>query len=905
MSIINILYTIVIGPLELLFDVIFSLAYIFTKNAGVSIIVLSACINVLLLPLYNRADSIQKEQNEKEKQLKPWIDHIKKSFKGDERYMILQTYYKQNQYKPTDVLKSSLSLLLQIPFFIAAYNYLSGLGVIKGSSFFFINDLSMPDNLLSINGISINVLPIAMTIINIISGIIYLKNQPLKSKIQAYGLAIVFLVFLYNRPSGLVMYWTLNNLFSLTKNIIHETKNAKRVSLSLCSFIGICGIIYAIIRPFPTLIQELSVIFVCIVLQIPILFSILFKNKCNDDKVKKINSKLFILLCLFLCLFTGAYIPSTVISSSTYEFVSTITLTNPNRYLINNLLLSFGLFVFWLSVYYFLLDNKIKLIMEKAMASISVVSIIDFMFFGTQSGRISNLLLFDTLPIYSNTEIFFNVILMAVVFVSIYILSNKSKLIEYICFAIIFVCLTLSTINYIRIDKEAKEAIDNIVVSNKDKAEIKLSKDEKNVIIIILDRAIGSYFPYIVNEDSQLLRQFEGFTYYPNTLSFGDGTAVAMPAVYGGYEYSPEKINERKSETKAQKYNEASLLMPRLFSENGYDATIFDPAISNASFKHDISIYENLNRTNSYITEYGMYKIDDLDVETTLDDLKTYLFRYSIMKIAPLFARNYIYNSGAYLSIDKYNYISDESPHINKYISQEFINSYAVLKNLTNITTTNSGKNNFLLLCNHTTHENTVLGKPGYIINSNINNTKYDNEYYNRKSAFDDSVINLTTQIQQSHYDVNMVALKELGNWFDYLRKNGVYDNTRIIVVSDHSKNLNQFKNWYISDNNEEYDLMKFNPLFLYKDFNSKEFNINNDLMFNADTLSLAIDGLIDNPINPYTGEHIEKNVNKEKEKIFVSNRGTQANEYEIINGYWYTVNKNIFDKNNWKKVEE
>ena len=45
--------------------------------------------------------------------------------------MILQTYYRQNHYKPTYVLRSAVSLFLEIPFFIAAYRFLSGLELIK------------------------------------------------------------------------------------------------------------------------------------------------------------------------------------------------------------------------------------------------------------------------------------------------------------------------------------------------------------------------------------------------------------------------------------------------------------------------------------------------------------------------------------------------------------------------------------------------------------------------------------------------------------------------------------------------------------------------------------------------------------------------------------------------------
>ena len=65
--------------------------------------------------MMSEADDVAEEAREKEIKLAPVIKHIRQSFKGDERFMILQTYYRQNDYSPLNVLKSSVSLLLQIP----------------------------------------------------------------------------------------------------------------------------------------------------------------------------------------------------------------------------------------------------------------------------------------------------------------------------------------------------------------------------------------------------------------------------------------------------------------------------------------------------------------------------------------------------------------------------------------------------------------------------------------------------------------------------------------------------------------------------------------------------------------------------------------------------------------------
>lgn len=127
MSFLAILNTLILQPLQLFFEVIFTIANRLIGDPGLSIIALSLAMNFLVLPLYKRADAMQEEERETELRLHKGVTHIKKTFKGDERMMMLQTFYRQNNYKPTYVLKGATSLFLEIPFFIAAYKFLSGL----------------------------------------------------------------------------------------------------------------------------------------------------------------------------------------------------------------------------------------------------------------------------------------------------------------------------------------------------------------------------------------------------------------------------------------------------------------------------------------------------------------------------------------------------------------------------------------------------------------------------------------------------------------------------------------------------------------------------------------------------------------------------------------------------------
>jgi YidC/Oxa1 family membrane protein insertase len=221
----DILYTVIIYPLATIFEVVFVFAQLTFREPGISIVFISITISLLCLPLYNVAEYWQRLERDTQKRMKSKIDKIKSVFKGDERYMILSAYYRQNHYHPVYAMRSTVGLLIQIPFFIAAYSYLSDNEAIKGASFLFISDLSVPDGLLSFGGIYVNILPIIMTLVNGAASLIYTRGLPIKEKIQLYGMALIFLLLLYNSPSGLVLYWTCNNVFSLMKNSYSKIGN--------------------------------------------------------------------------------------------------------------------------------------------------------------------------------------------------------------------------------------------------------------------------------------------------------------------------------------------------------------------------------------------------------------------------------------------------------------------------------------------------------------------------------------------------------------------------------------------------------------------------------------------------------------------------------------------------------
>ena len=132
------LYNFIVAPIELIVEVIYSIFYKMIGNPGIAIIAVSIVVQTLVIPLYNRADEIQSDERIRQEKMSHWVEHIKKAFKGEERYMMLTAYYKEQGYKSWYAIRSSISVLLQIPFFTAAYHFLSNLSELSGKSFLFI-----------------------------------------------------------------------------------------------------------------------------------------------------------------------------------------------------------------------------------------------------------------------------------------------------------------------------------------------------------------------------------------------------------------------------------------------------------------------------------------------------------------------------------------------------------------------------------------------------------------------------------------------------------------------------------------------------------------------------------------------------------------------------------------------
>lgn len=900
-------------PLQLIFEFIFAAAYRLLDNPGASIIVLSLAINLLVLPLYMRADALQEEERQMEKKLRRGVAHIKKTFHGDEQMMMLSTYYRQNNYKPAYVLRSAVSLFLQIPFFIAAYRFLSGLELLNGVSFGPIADLGNPDGMLRLGGMSVNVLPFAMTGINLCSCVIFTKGSPLKEKLQLYGMALFFLVFLYDSPSGLVFYWMLNNLFSLVKTVLYKLKNPKKVICVSASAAGIAIWIYGFfIYAAPTSRRILFYAFLGLLFQMPLLLHFLngrgFIRNGKADRLA--NSKNFLSGCLFLSALTGILIPSAVISSSPQEFVNTSLFYHPIWFIVSSFCMACGIFLIWMGVFYQLAGSSMKPLFDRGVWVLSGTMLIDYMFFNRNFGNLSASLQYENELQYTLIEQMLNIIILFVAALALLVVYRNFEkkisgilLVGILAVAVMSVANISDTVSSVKLVKEQMKTEFGI-------PEFTLSRNGKNVIVLMLDRALGEQVPFIFDEKPELKEQFDGFTHYSNTISFGTNTNYASPALLGGYEYTPAEMNKRDQEPLVEKHNEALKVMPVLFSQNGYDVTVVNPPYANYQYVPDLTIYDEYPDIARY--NIGEQLMDRRSTRLWIETNKRNFFCYSIMKSIPLFTQKTVYNNGRYNQADSadetvYSLQTPIDSVIAEGIDVRFMKQYAVLENLSDIgSITDDDTGTFLFMVNDITHYPMLLQEPDYVPMPYVDNTEYEDTVPSR--TLDGRTLKLENRDQLCHYHVNMAAMIQLGKWFDYLREKDVYNNTRIILVSDHGWATGSLDELILDDGTLASAL---HPLLMVKDFDADGFTASDAFMTNADVPSIATNGIIDYPVNLFTGKTINSDEKTAHDQyISWSLEGglwdtNKNNGNTFLPVKWYSVHDNIWERDNWKLIAE
>lgn len=1008
-------FEIILAPFLFIVKELYLLSFQLTHNYGLSIVLLSFFISALILPIFILIENAKKKDDAIKLKMKPYIDEIKRCYKGQERFYYLKTLNRQYGYSPVHALIPILSLLIQIPFFIAAFQFLDAYEPLIGTPFLFIKDLSLPDGVFG----TVNVLPIAMTLVNLLTAYFYTRKGNVAERRQMVIVAVVFLVLLFKLPAGLVLYWTMNNVFSFFRlfitngEVFRVKKIAQKPSFKMSKYrsdfiqlipklknifiaimlvgfftqiswafkfnfddiyirlVGVlaAGLVFSmLIGAVIVALKQVEIQFDKIVMKPIVFYSLCFISlylflggilySSGDNKsllyisyallmplqlvgfvyfVRAIkNLKRFVafllglvltvialnqliniiaflasqnvifdlfnlrietgsnalsgigyagFIFLFVSIVTYAQIEkierikfhksfSYIYVLSVFYLLGFIFLWNPlsvfssfpetfNFFaadiLINNSPLFF-VFLVILLLFYAVLPQKIKawyvaLIAVSAGVSFLHNTVLPIDMGSMHEGRFENPEKLNLPILYYISE---GIIIWAIVIGAYTLFRKKQTRSVLIAFSVLNVVLIANSLYAAK--QSGKYKLDNDVVFDM-KNSISFSKTEQNVVFLIPDAFQGWNLNRMMKENKEIFEQLDGFVWYPNTVAISRVTNTSMAALLGGYEYTPDKLHADKSRTNGEKLSAAKQEFAEKVIANNYSFT------SN-KFPY-IEIEEKYYDTflPAWHEDWDLF-YRDLGIEASMETGYTLLWNNALFFSLPYALKPKVYRNGDWLFAET---VSSTK------MTAEYA-KYHFFRLLTKISNTKSAKGSFILLYSLVTHA------PTHLVNADGSITRDVSPYRN-----------------------TLWLMPELCKWFQWMKDNDVYDNTKIIIVSDHGGHWKHFKGDIdidipfenIDDEIIKVDkLLDLNPLLLVKDFNAKDdFSIDWRFLSNVDAVSIAFDE--NDPTKPDT---LPDRVLPAFTSWWSPDMGAK-NEFYLVREY--KVQKSIFDANNWTLVKK
>ena len=185
-----------------------------TGNYGWSIILLTLLVRILFYPVTARGNASMKKMQA----IQPKIKELREKYKDNPQLMNakMMELYRAEGVNPFG---GCLPILLQIPVFFALYATLEGAVELRQSSFLWCRDLAAADTIARVNlyffTLPINPLVLAMTGLMVLQQhMTPMSMDPMQKKMMLL-MPFIMLFFFYDLPSGLTLYWTVSNVFSI------------------------------------------------------------------------------------------------------------------------------------------------------------------------------------------------------------------------------------------------------------------------------------------------------------------------------------------------------------------------------------------------------------------------------------------------------------------------------------------------------------------------------------------------------------------------------------------------------------------------------------------------------------------------------------------------------------------
>lgn len=204
-----------------------SLASMLNGDYGLSIIIITLIIRLVIMPFMLKQTKSSMHMQDKMKELKPEIDAIQKKYKDKkdreaqmEMQQEMMKLYQKHNFNPLASFAGCLPLLIQSPILIGLYYAIRRTPEIASHSFLWF-DLGQTDIILTIVAVVVYFIQFKVSQIGL--------SEQQKKQMAMLGLLspIMIGVISINAPAALPLYWTAGGLF-----IIFQTLIAKRIYLA-------------------------------------------------------------------------------------------------------------------------------------------------------------------------------------------------------------------------------------------------------------------------------------------------------------------------------------------------------------------------------------------------------------------------------------------------------------------------------------------------------------------------------------------------------------------------------------------------------------------------------------------------------------------------------------------------
>ena len=772
---VNFLFDFIINPFVHSFELIFDIIYFFSFNAGYSLLIFALTISIIIHPVEKAAKVISIQEKKIQSIISVQLNKIKSLYKGEQKALAIKRLYKRYGYNPLLSFRASLDVLVQFPFLLIAYYMLKENPKLIQHGFYFIKDLGQPDSLL----MGYNLLPIIMTVINIYTAILLkIKGMQL---VQSIIIAFVFFIFLYSAPSGLLLYWTTNNFLHLLRAVKNKFSNRTHLKNNNISIIK------------KTFIKIFS----------------------NIEHKFKINNLIGYLSGLFLITLIFLYYPLRIFYSDIFAFTG----LSIDHILYDQIAFYFSIFILYNLTYYAFKTKFTSLL----LTLFAILCIVYSFVLPNDYGVIDGFSL-QKYELLSKKKWLKRVIDLNVVLFALYLLYfiakyKKQSLIKNILFSAMFFMAGSCIYYYVNISAQFKSYQNNIltkndvIYSNDEIAKhfFSLSKNGNNIVVIMLDMFTGDHVELITNQDPSLFNKFSGFVWYKDSISSGSHTVIGKAPILGGEPIHPLFIKRsEKNESLKDVINKSWSDLFKSLLDKGYQVKVSE---------HDWIDYDYLRRElgtreviigNEKILSSLVKKYQEShNISINKIYKSTYvLSSMSLLYVTPYSIKKYIYGDGRWLGS-----LAEGSLNIKNLIDNS--NNYGLLEQIPNFSNNKNKSNSFIYLSNLVTHLPWSLDsncKTDFLTLSD-RGQKHLSMYGVPYELFNGPI--------PRHVNNERCALKALSNWFDWMKKNDVYDNTKIIIVSDHSYGDD---NVAVSNLNRQYQEFSVNigSLLMVKEFNQK-----------------------------------------------------------------------------------